>query len=642
MARLKLLNPVLWGFSIALSWTWGLGLFFSLQMAIQFGVPGLVAFAVPNALGLIGFGLLTRHIARKHNGDSFERHFLFTVGKLRWVFLLYQVLAIALTFFAIFKYVFVPLGIPLAVMALLLLGAGVLLGEQFNIRTIKWSHLGMAAVIALSMLLIGWGGALYFNQTAKDMASLSVHGHESAVSWRFMGFFIPIVVGFLLGPWLDIQQWQRAIQIHREGSHVAVSYLFGAGIFFFILMFHGTLGVTIWSEAQRQGISDQLYTTTMGIFHAKSAVVEFLFNIEGVGAPLLFQIMYVVFLCLCIIATVDSGYVALKWFQADATKKSDSVLMSLIPQDLLTSPLPPFVLAALVGLAGVYMDFELEYFMAFYGSFLVGYALVFLFRTTFAPRFAAFTQTTLVSLAALSLGIFGLGYFEEVWYLMAAGALTPLVHAIVCIATRKAVEEIKRSGVIDRIAEGEIGKAVQERLHPSGDGQAKAPAEAPAPGPVAVVGHADLSPAVSAAAGGGASSWIDGKWFVHSLTATYQDTNSVGNVYFAQYAMWVGKTRELFFNHALPTFDLKTTSWFILTRAFEHKFLKETREFEQVEVRIRIASINRKFVTMEHQVHDSAKELLGKGKQVLLFVSSEDYRILDIPGECHRAFLPYL
>jgi acyl-CoA thioesterase FadM len=135
---------------------------------------------------------------------------------------------------------------------------------------------------------------------------------------------------------------------------------------------------------------------------------------------------------------------------------------------------------------------------------------------------------------------------------------------------------------------------------------------------------------------------FEGKWFVHSFVATYADTNSVGNVYFGMYAMWVGKTRELFFNRVMPKFNLKNTPFYILTRSFEHKFVRETREFETVVVRIRIASYNRKFVTLEHEIYDSQNQLLGKGQQSLLFVSSSDYRMIDVPPEVHTAFLPYV
>ncbi|MEQ8818625.1 MAG: hypothetical protein RLY93_00120 [Sumerlaeia bacterium] len=640
---MKLFNPPLWGVSIALSWTWGLGLFFSVQIAIQFGLPGLLCFAIPNAIGLAAFGWFTGWISKRQNSPrDFERHFLTTVGKLRWVFLLYQIIAISLTFFALFKYVFLPLNVPLPMVGLLVLGAGLLLGEQFDIDRIKWTHLAWGLVILLSILLIGWGGASYFRTNMlSDIDIRRYRGVESVLSWKFAGFFVPIIIGFLLGPWLDIQQWQRALRINREKTSVGISYTFGGIIFFGILLFHGTLALAIWGEGVRLGLNLAEPTTT-AIFHAKDAVVRFLFLSEGVNAPVLFKVMYVVFLCLCIVATLDSGYVALKWFQSDAVNKSESLLLSLIPKSFLNSPIPPFLLAAAVGLATAPLEVELEYYMAFYGSFLVGYSMVFLFRTVFEPRFTSFTQTTLFALAAFSLGSFGIGYFKEIPVLMMLGSILPLVHAIVCIATRKAVEEIRRSGVMDSLAEGDIAGAVK-KVRPQGGGGEKPLAKEAAPEtpPMVVESHPDLSPSISSVASQG-SAWIEGKWFVYRFMSTYQDTNSVGNVYFAQYGMFVGKTRELFFNHAMPNFDLRTTPFYILTRSYEHKFLKESREFEEIEVKIRISDVNRKFVTMEHNIYNSAKEILGKGKQVLLFVSSKDYKLLDVPAECQRAFLPYL
>ena len=616
-------------------------------MAIQFGLPGLLFFAIPNAIGLTAFGWFAQHISRKAESSvAFEKHFLRTVGNLRWIFLVYQVVAIALTFFAVVRYVFIPLGLDPYLIILLVLGLALLVGELCGIAQLKWWHLGFSAVIILSILLIGWGGASYFANVG--ITPRPFNGVESVirgadeegfiVNPRFIGFWVPILVGFLLGPWLDIQQWQRAIQIRREKTNIATSYTFGGLLFFVILLFHGTLALSIWGEGVRLGVTGEMvHETVDGLFHAKAAVVHFLFTAGVQDVPLLFRVMYVVFLCLCIISTLDSGYVALKWFQTDTIKKSDNILVALIPKSFLESPIPPFIAAAVVGITGLWTHWELEYYMAFYGSFSIGYSLVFLFRTTFQPRFAHFTQTTLVALAAISTGVFGIGYLEEIWFLMALGSLIPLVHAIVCIATRKAVEEIKRSGVMDKIAEGDYAGAVrglrpQERSGTEGDDKREI---------VHVDSEADLSPAVSQVAQTG-SSWIQGKWFVHSLTATYQDTNSVGNVYFAQYGMWVGKTRELFFHHCLPNFDLNTTGWYILTRSFEHKFMRETTEFEQIQIHIRVSDVSRKFVTMEHKIFDSAKQTLGKGNHVLFFVFYTDYRLIDIPGELHRAFLPYL
>ena len=138
-----------------------------------------------------------------------------------------------------------------------------------------------------------------------------------------------------------------------------------------------------------------------------------------------------------------------------------------------------------------------------------------------------------------------------------------------------------------------------------------------------------------------ASEYIQDKWYVHAFRATYGDTNSVGNVYFGMYAMWVGKTRELFFNYCLPGFDLKKTPFLILTRSFEHKFALEAREFDIIKVKIRVKSFNRKFATLEHRIVDQKERLLGKGSQSLLFVAADSYEQVDIPTELLTAFTPF-
>ncbi len=98
-------TTLLWGNSIALSWMWGLGLFFSVQFTTQFGLFGLLTFAIPNALGLLAFGLVTHHIARREAGsESLARFFKTWSRPFRLVFFLYQLLAITLTIFAFIRY----------------------------------------------------------------------------------------------------------------------------------------------------------------------------------------------------------------------------------------------------------------------------------------------------------------------------------------------------------------------------------------------------------------------------------------------------------------------------------------------------------------------------------------------------------
>ena len=227
------------------------------------------------------------------------------------------------------------------------------------------------------------------------------------------------------------------------------------------------------------------------------------------------------------------------------------------------------------------------------------------------------------SLASISLVIFAFGYCTGANFLLILGSLLPLLYVIWLVVNTDLLRVVteKAGEVMEAASEIPAIKAIAKTANVVAGSEVVAPIPQDAH---AISGH------------------FEGKWFVYSFIATYQDTNSVGNVYFGMYGLFVGKTRELFFNTAMPDFDLKTTKFFILTRSFEHKFVREAREFDIITVKIRVADFNRKFCTLEHQIFGSENELLGKGKQSLLFVSSKDYSLLDIPSEVYTAFMPHL
>ena len=159
---------------MALAWMWGLGLFFSVQMTFMFGLQGLLLFAIPNAGGLMLFGLLTQIVAQRHAGgqeslaiffDKFSKPF-------RLILYLYQVLAITLTAFALTNYLFRPLnlvsppmtGIYLCMVVFVVLAAGCLFGEEFGIQRIKFGHgiMGSLVVLCVAVILFSlWKGLGY-------------------------------------------------------------------------------------------------------------------------------------------------------------------------------------------------------------------------------------------------------------------------------------------------------------------------------------------------------------------------------------------------------------------------------------------------------------------------------------------------
>jgi acyl-CoA thioesterase FadM len=609
---------LLWGNTVALSWMWGLGLFFSVQFTILFGLFGLLTFAIPNALGLLAFGLITHHIARRESGsESLARFFGSWARPFRLVFFLYQFLAIALTLFVFLKYGWQSMGFEpwllyLPLTLLIGLAAAVLFGEEFDIRRIKYSH-GVMALLLLAAVAVVGGGALNMGTGPFRFPRLPT---DDANYW---GYAIPIIIGFLVGPWLDLQQWQRAIQMHRERVSVAGAYWVGALEFFGLLLFHGSLA--LWALNQgagrmmREGLAGHQYghETILRLFYENAAAMPWVF------------VAYCVFLCVCVLTTLDSGYISLKWYLQEGAAKSNNPIFTLIPQKLLASPIPAFLAAGCVAFVATVTGLELEYFMIFYATFFVGYSALGISRCYLRSPANTIPQIKMFCIGSLAVVIFAYGYFLRYPLFMVLGSLLPL-GSIAWLLLKPGAGE-------DFISGSEELEAQSHDAATSAGAAVAAPAAASAAaGPGVETGGAGTHDV------GG---YFEGKWFVHSFVATYADTNSVGNVYFGMYAMWVGKTRELFFNRVMPKFNLKNTPFYILTRSFEHKFTRETREFETVSVRIRIANYNRKFVTLEHQIYDSSGNLLGHGKQTLLFVSSTDYKMIDAPSEVISSFIAY-
>jgi acyl-CoA thioesterase FadM len=604
---------------------WGLGLFFSVQVTFMFGLKGLLCFAIPNAAGLMLFGFLTHIVARRHAGgqESLAIFFEKFSKPFRLIFYLYQLLAIGLTVFALTKYLFGPIqlftgglnALYLGMVVFVILAAGCLFGEEFGIQRIKLAHafLGLIVLFCVIRMIVG------LHPDQGPWIDWSFKGTGQWEGPNLAGFVIPFLVGLLVGPWLDLQHWQRAIQMHREKTSIRASYIFGGIIFFILLIVHGCLASWVMGKS---GLAVIGTTGLDGFRYAHEIIVTYIDRMDEISAGLL-PAAYFTFLGICALTTIDSGYIALKWFLGLNFAKNENVLLGMIPKRILESPIPSFMLIAVATLISLWANLELEYFMVFYASFFVGYASLAIARCFVPNSQQPLPQIRMFSLASISLVIFAFGYCTGANSLLVLGSLLPLVHVIWLVfnADLLRVVSAKAGEVMEAASEIPAIRAITKTAHVVAGSGVVAPQES---GMHDIAGH------------------FEGKWFVYSTIATYADTNSVGNVYFGMYGMYVGKTRELFFNAAMPDFDLKTTHFYILTRSFEHKFVREAREFDTITVKIRVADFNRKFCTLEHQVFGSDNEVLGKGKQSLLFVSSKDYSLLDIPPEVYKAFMPYL
>ena len=659
----KTLSSILWGNSVALAWTWGLGLFFAVQVTIQFGVAALLKFATIDALGLTLFGVINHYIFKKYNNaDDVENAFIEKSKNYSFIFFFYQFLAITMTIFACLKYITLPLGIFSILAVAMFYGITIFLGEELDIKKIKYSH-AIFSVFIISSFWVLINSSL-FNTESLISAALSTDeqglkaqfalsgGHFNWLKQAFnfaplysfknsfaqFAFWIPITIGFLCGPWLDLQNWQRAIQIKRENNSVRTSYIIGGLIFWAVLIVDGLLALACYSYA-KESLPEMLASLSnlepsSFFYSVKSIITETLHAVPKFDTLLGFYLLAASLLAL---STFDSAYIAYKWYSAKLAKDNNNIIFSFIPQKLITSPLIGSLLCVIAAITTMhfaelgrfislfdsslekFFSFELEYYMAFYASFFVIYAVA-IYRDIKNEKInRKFSGIKLFAGGLSSLAIFGIGYFQEQTPIMALAAIFPFAYGFYKHSDDSQRQKTKdEPKLITASAETKINfvpleQSVNLQNLPEG---AKA---------------VDIK-----------GCYVQESFFVHQFIPTYQDTNSVGNVYFAMYSLWVGKTRELFFLHTMPEFDPKTSEFLILTRDYNHKFLKEINEFTEVEIKIRIKDFNRKFVTLEHQILDKQGDTIGKGSQSLMFVDSKNYALIDIPLKVQLAFKDFV
>ena len=349
---------------------------------------------------------------------------------------------------------------------------------------------------------------------------------------------------------------------------------------------------------------------------------------------------YVVWLVICILSTLDSGYIALRWFLQANAAASKSPIFSLIPESVIASPIPVFIFAGLFALFASVVKLELEYFMIFCDVFrrLLG--------SRHHPMLHEHAQCHSAGQDVLH-WLPG-GCYLRIWILPApshpadSGFLLPLALVIWLIFKPGSSQEfIGDSRALSPVSEIPMPPEEEERRSRSpprarrrfGSARKLAPKSSASP-PLPLPNRTEeVAPEGTTSR---ATSKANGSCIHLSPRMPIQIQSATSTL---EYAMWVGKTRELFFNKVLPRFNIKETPFYILTRSLNTS-LSERPVNSRVTVRLRISDWNRKFVTLEHEVKDSSEQLLGRGKQTLLFVSS-DYSMIDLPADIAAAFVNY-
>ena len=580
MTAISTRSSLLWAPTVALSWLWGLGFFYSIHVTLTYGWLGFLAFATANAGGLFLFGWFLG--SPKRDAPAILKK---AESAYFGLFLLAQLCAIAITIFGFIAYLWAPMiGANAAIGVGLLVLVGCSTAHAANLNVLKYLHaIYLAAGVTAALIALG---ALHATTPA---AAVPLATFDA----RFYGLLTPTLVGFLLGPWTDFQQWRRVAEIRREGGSAQLAYGAGAILFFVLLSVNAFLAAAVApgvAVISADGLPGAEASVAIAIARNGSSIAAVAFFVWAISSA---------------ISTIDSSYEAVRELTTSVTARSASPLLAFVPASVVSSPLWIMAAAVIVAATAAVANLSLMYLMAPFATLFVGATACLACEALGGERLYDPTLNYLLGLTALLL--FQAGYTPPIPGLL---MLAPLVGLLGAGPSAAALFGWRASP-----------KEVARRPMP----------EQPEPAPRITVANTDAS----------ASFGFDGQWFVLNMIPTYDDTNSVGNVYFSNYLRWVGKARELFFNACMPNFDLNNTDFYVLTRSIHHDFRREAREFDPVTIRIRIDSHNRKFVTLVHEIYSEAHGLLGRGEQSLMFVDIVNFHPLDIPRSIVEGFLPH-
>ncbi len=124
----------------------------------------------------------------------------------------------------------------------------------------------------------------------------------------------------------------------------------------------------------------------------------------------------------------------------------------------------------------------------------------------------------------------------------------------------------------------------------------------------------------------------------------FEETNLVGNVYFARYVSWQGRCRELFLrDHAPAVLDDLARDLRLVTTRVSCDYFAELQAFDEVTIRMTLSAASRTRVAMAFE-YLRGGELVARGAQEAACLKAlEDGRFepADLPAQLRDALGDY-
>ncbi|HVH12333.1 MAG TPA: acyl-CoA thioesterase [Longimicrobium sp.] len=127
----------------------------------------------------------------------------------------------------------------------------------------------------------------------------------------------------------------------------------------------------------------------------------------------------------------------------------------------------------------------------------------------------------------------------------------------------------------------------------------------------------------------------------------FEETNLVGNVYYAHHVRWQGRCRELFLrDHAPGVLAALADGLAMVTTRVSCDYLAELRALDEVCIHMRLKAMAQNRVTMSFEYRRAAEggeELVARGEQEVACMRREGAGMVPVPvpAELREALAPY-
>lgn len=137
-------------------------------------------------------------------------------------------------------------------------------------------------------------------------------------------------------------------------------------------------------------------------------------------------------------------------------------------------------------------------------------------------------------------------------------------------------------------------------------------------------------------------------YYEYSFVATFEETNLVGNIYFANYVLWQGKCREMFLYEYCPDVIEKINEGLLLiTLDLSMQYLSQLFAFDTVIMRMALESqsATRLLMTFDYYRLEADKKLtlVAKGTQATAAMRESAGKVVPVsfPDSMFQVFEEY-